>query len=210
MCEVKNKHRYIRHDLGFTLIEVLVALAILASLTVAAFQVLNQVQLSNEVSQDKETRLGEIQKALAIMDSDFRQMAARQFRIRGETSGKQFIYMKDRLLSSETEGILFTRLGWLNPQMQFPRGEIVKVGYRVVDERLERVWWRYPDTVAGDTGNVRPLLTKVEALSFRFFYKNNWIESWDNNGVLPEAVDIKLKLKDYGDIERIYLTSGIN
>ncbi len=197
-----------RHSRGFTLIEVLVALAILASLTIAAYQVLNQVQRSNVVSQESEKRLGEIQKALAIMDSDFRQMASRQFRNQGEEPGSQLLWMQDGLLSSDSVGILFTRHGWINPQMQFPRGDIIKVGYRLTGERLERVWWRYPDTVAGDNGIVRPLLTQVESIAFRLYFHHQWVDRWEDKGVLPEAISVKLTLKDYGEIERIYLVSG--
>ncbi|MDW6002639.1 Type II secretion system protein J precursor [Vibrio mangrovi] len=198
------KHR----NQGFTLIEVLVALAILASLTMAAYQVLNQVQRSNVVSKESEIRLGEIQKALAVMDSDFRQMASRQFRNQGEEPGAQLLWMQDGLLSSEGVGILFTRHGWVNPQMQFPRGDIMKVGYRLIEDRLERIWWRYPDTVAGDNGIGRPLLTQVESMSFRLYRNHQWVERWEDKGVLPEAISVKLTLKDYGQIERIYLVAG--
>lgn len=69
---------------GFTLIEVLVAIAIFASLSVGAYQVLNQVQRSNEISAERTARLAELQRAMVIMDADFRQMALRQFRTDGE------------------------------------------------------------------------------------------------------------------------------
>ncbi len=108
---------------GFTLIEVLVAIAIFASLSVGAYQVLNQVQRSNEISAERTARLAELQRAMVIMDADFRQMALRQFRTDGEAPSEQILQWKESLLDSDQHGLLFVRLGWHNPQQQFPRGE---------------------------------------------------------------------------------------
>ena len=58
------------------LIEVLVAMAIFASLSLAAYQVLNQVQRSNSLSAEREARLSELQRAVVMMDADFRQDGA--------------------------------------------------------------------------------------------------------------------------------------
>ena len=124
---------------GFTLIEVLVAIAIFASLSVGAYQVLNQVQRSNELSMERSERLKTLQRALVFMDGDFRQMALRQTRTNGEESNGLLVQWKEYLLDSDANGIMFTRLGWHNPQQQFPRGEVSKVGYRIKDDVLERV-----------------------------------------------------------------------
>ncbi|MGT0149785.1 type II secretion system minor pseudopilin GspJ [Vibrio metschnikovii] len=107
---------------------------------------LYQVQLSNQVSAQREARLSELQRAMVMMDADFRQMAARAFRTNGEAPTGLLVEWRDYLLDSDEKGVLFTRLGWHNPQQQFPRGEVLKVGYRLKDHVLERVWWRYPDT----------------------------------------------------------------
>lgn len=80
---------------------------------------------------------------MVIMDADFRQMALRQFRTDGEAPSEQILQWKESLLDSDQHGLLFVRLGWHNPQQQFPRGEVAKVGYRLFENRLERVWWRY-------------------------------------------------------------------
>ncbi|WP_154115148.1 type II secretion system minor pseudopilin GspJ [Vibrio cincinnatiensis] len=193
---------------GFTLIEVLVAMAIFASLSVAAYQVLYQVQQSNQVSAQREARLSELQRAMVIMDTDFRQMALRAFRSQGESASAQLLQWKDYLLDSDTKGLRFTRLGWHNPQQQFPRGEVLKVGYRIKDQRLERVWWRYPDTPAGQEPIIAPLLRDVEAWSIRFYLNGQWSETWEAEQALPQAISVGLTLKDYGKIERIYLLTG--
>lgn len=193
---------------GFTLIEVLVAIAIFASLSVAAYQVVNQVQRSNELSQAKSARLQEIQRGFVYLDSDFRQMALRQFRHEGEVALPQLILWQQNLLESETKGLLFTRLGWLNPQNQFPRGEVAKIGYRLKQGHLERLWWRYPDTAVGELPVVLPILSGVDDFDMRFYNGESWVNEWQAELSLPQAVEIKLLLADYGEISRIYLTPG--
>lgn len=193
---------------GFTLIEVLVAIAIFASLSVGAYQVLNQVQRSNEISLERGQRLKTLQRALVFMDSDFRQMAPRQSRTNGEAPSKNLIDWKDYLLDSDARGVMFARTGWHNPQQQFPRGEVTKVGYRIKDGVLERLWWRYVDTPAGQEPIVMPLIDGVEEFDMRFFDDKSWKTSWDKPGALPAGVSVRLTLKDYGEIERIYLTGG--
>ncbi|CAM4088703.1 type II secretion system minor pseudopilin GspJ [Vibrio neonatus] len=197
---------------GFTLIEVLVAIAVFASLSIAAYQVVFQVQLSNTQSQEKLGRLQQLQATLVYLDSDFRQIAVRRFRNDGEEAGKEesgqsLLYWKDNLLDSDAKGVLFTRLGWINPQQQFPRGEITKVGYRIQGDKLERVWWRYPDTPAAQEGIVTPLLDKVEKFDMRFYNGEAWVKEWVDSDALPKAIAVDLTLEDYGKLERIYLTA---
>ncbi|WP_285349573.1 type II secretion system minor pseudopilin GspJ [Vibrio sp. D173a] len=191
---------------GFTLIEVLVSIAIFASMSVAAYQVVSQVQRSNVLSQERTQRLNELQRAMVMMDSDFRQMAMRHVRNNGEEPSKQLLFWSEYLLDSDTKGVLFARLGWHNPRQQFPRGEVTKVGYRIKDEVLQRVWWRYPDTPTGQEGIVTSLLTNVEEFDMRFFDGKSWKKKWENGSELPKAVSVVLKLKDYGEISRTYLT----
>ena len=191
---------------GFTLIEVLVSIAIFATLSVAAYQVVNQVQRSNQLSQERSARLNELQRAVVMMDNDFRQMALRPMRTNGESSSAKLIVWADYLLDSDSKGVMFVRLGWHNPQQQFPRGEVTKVGYRIKDDMFERVWWRYPDTPAGQMGVITPLLSGVETFEMRFSDGKKWSDEWDAENTLPAAVSVELTLKDYGKISRVYLT----
>lgn len=193
---------------GFTLIEVLVAMAIFASLSLAAYQVLNQVQRSNTLSAEREARLSEVQRAIVMMDADFRQMALRHFRHNGEAPGERMLIWSDYLNDSDTKGVMFIRLGWHNPEQQFPRGEVAKVGYRLKEGVLERLYWRYPDTAVSEPAVVMPLLTQVESWSMRFYAEGGWRDAWESDQALPKAVEVTLKLQDYGQIQRIYLTTG--
>ncbi|MCV5232922.1 type II secretion system minor pseudopilin GspJ, partial [Escherichia coli] len=82
-------------------------------------QVVSQVQRSNELSQERTQRLNELQRAMVMMDNDFRQMALRQTRTNGEDPAGQLIFWSDYLLDSDAKGLMFARVGWHNPQQQF-------------------------------------------------------------------------------------------
>lgn len=196
----RNKRRT-----GFTLIEVLVAIMVFASLSIAAYQVVNQVQRSNQQSAEKTQRLQQLQRAMIVLENDFRQMAGRTFKGDADASHSRFLYVAEYLLDSDADGIVFTRLGWQNPQQAFPRGEVLKVGYRLVSNQLQRVWWRYPDTPTGQVPLQKTLLDKVDKMSFRFYDDGQWQASWEQDKRLPAAVEITLTLQDYGDIRRIFL-----
>ncbi|MGF1762487.1 type II secretion system minor pseudopilin GspJ [Aliivibrio kagoshimensis] len=202
--------RSLNRHVGFTLIEVLVAIAVFASLSIGAYQVVNQAQRSNQIAKVNIERIKQIQRTLIYVDNDFRQMAARPFRNSGEEASKSLIIAGDYVADSQAQGILFVRLGWQNPQQTFPRGEITKVGYRLVDGVLERVWWRYPDTISGDKPNKVTLLDKVEALSFTFYDGKSWLESWEKTLSLPAAIKMSLTIEDRGVIERIFLTPKVD
>ena len=201
-------NRLTARNRGFTLIEMLVAIAIFAGLSVAAYQVVSQVQRSNQISRERSERLAEIQRAFVMMDADFRQMAVRAFRTDGKAPGTQLIFWKSGLLDSDDKGLLFTRLGWINPQQRFPRGDVVKVGYRIKDKKLERWWTRYPDTPIGEEGLSKVVLSDITAFDMRFYDGKSWLPAWRLPARLPEAVSIKLTLKDYGEIRRVYLVGG--
>ena len=53
-----------------------------------------------------------------------------------------------------------------------------------------------------------PLLDEVESLDMRFYKDSGWSKEWDTAQALPKAVGITFTLKDYGKVEKIYLTAG--
>ncbi|GAL07833.1 general secretion pathway protein J [Photobacterium aphoticum] len=120
---LKTKLNVSRRAAGFTLLEVLVAIAVFSMLSLSAYQVLNGVQRSNAQSLEHNARLQEIQRAMVMMDNDFRQIVARKTRNLGETASDKLLQSSEYLLDSSSDGILFTRLGWQNPQEMFRAGK---------------------------------------------------------------------------------------
>lgn len=190
---------------GFTLLEVLVAIAVFAMLSLSAYQVMNNVMRSDAQSQDHNQRLKDIQRATIMMDNDFRQIVARKSRLEGDSPSNKLLQASEYLLDSSSAGIMFIRIGWQNPESMFPRGDVTRVGYLIVDDNLERVWFRYPDTVVGEKPLVKMLLKGVTKLTFEFYYDKKWHDKWDRSNAVPEGIKVIMTLKDLGDIERIYI-----
>lgn len=189
---------------GFTLLEMLVAIAIFATLSLGAYQVLQGVLASDETAKGKEARLAELQLAMGAMERDLTQMLPRSGRIEGEAN-KVAIAASRFGQESEDWGIAFIRGGWLNPDAMFPRSELQRVGWRLKGGKLERLTFLYPDPVIGAEPKVREMLDGVTAFRLQFFNQGRWGDEWSRRDTLPEGIAVELELEDYGLIRRQFL-----
>ena len=160
---------------GFTLLEMLVAIAIFAGLSLGAYQVLQGVLTSDEVAKRKEARLSELQLAFSVLERDITQMVPRSYRIDGENN-KVLLAASRFGQQSDDWGMAFMRGGWLNPDGMLPRSGLQRVGWRLKDHKLERLSYLYPDPVIGTEPRIQPMLERVTALRLYFYDKGTWKE----------------------------------
>lgn len=193
-----------RRQRGFTLIEMMIAIAIFAILSLGAYQVLQGVLRSDEISTERGDSLKQLQRAMVIVERDFQQMNARNNRSDDELTAMP-LQVGKFMLDSDDDGIAFVRSGWRNPLSQLPRSSLQRVMYRVKDEHLERLSYIYLDPITGEEPKKQLILEDVESLTFEFYYKDKWHETWSNKVALPDGVKMKLKLKQFGEIERLFL-----
>lgn len=192
---------------GFTLLEVLVAIAIFAVLSLAAYQVLQGVLRSGEISKEHSNSLTELQRAMLIIEQDFTQIVARTSRDESvEEDELSVISAGESLFESEDQGIEFTRLGWANPLGLLPRSDLLRVRYRLKEGQLQRLYFLYPDLVSGQEPQEQVLLNDIEKLSFRF-WNNGWQSSWTSAKKLPKGIEINFTSKRYSEIRRAFLVA---
>jgi general secretion pathway protein J len=192
---------------GFTLIEVLVSLAVFAILAALAYGVLNQTLDSAEMLSERMNRMQAIQKTMRIVSEDFLQLVPRP--VRQELSNQYGAALQ----TSFQSGFAFelTRGGWRNP-LALPRGTLQRAGYRLEDDELVRYHWNVLDrTLSNELVGVT-LLDGVESIVFRFLRDNGeWTDQWpplNTPGPLgfrqrPRAVEVLLTLQPEGTLTRL-------
>lgn len=192
---------------GFTLLEVLIAIAIFSVVSLASFTIFDTVLRGDENSKMRSERQNELQRAFLLMERDFTQIAKRTMRINGEAPGTSFLQTADDSFLADEQAIAFVRNGWTNPGLLLPRSDMQSVAYRLVDETLERLHYNFVDAVVGQEPRIRPLISQVTSLSFEFYDGSKWQKEWSGK-TLPQAIAIEIDTRDYGLIRRQFLMAG--
>ena len=205
---------------GFTLVEVLIALAITAFVSVIAYTSLSTVMTGVESLRENTDRIYAINRAFMILSRDLRQIAPRSVR-------DEFDEREPALVGGELArfNLSFTRAGWHNP-LGHPRSTLQRVNYRLEDEALWRDSYPVLDRAADTEAQSVRLLDGVEELHLGFLGTldalqkktgktsidtSNWQENWvPDTGApgaelpLPVALEITVRLKGWGEIRRVY------
>lgn len=195
---------YGRGNSGFTLLELLIAIAIFSVVSLASFSIFDTVLTGDENSKIRSERLNNLQRAFLLIERDFTQITQRSMRISGEAPSELFLQTTQDSFIDADSGIAFVRSGWTNPGMLLPRSDLQSVAYMLEDETLKRLHYNFVDAVVGQEPRTRPLLEGVTSLSFEFYDGSKWQEKWQGEQ-LPPAIAIEIETEDFGLIRRNFL-----
>tara|TARA_B110000881_G_C18444527_1_gene447784 strand:+ start:291 stop:926 length:636 start_codon:yes stop_codon:yes gene_type:complete len=194
---------------GFTLLELLVAMAIFSLISLTSFSLFDTVLNADENSQITTKRNNELQRAFLIMERDFLQMAYRSARLSGDAPTEDFILNDGESYGTGNNTLAFVRNGWTNPGLLLPRSDVQSVAYQLNDTTFERLHYNFVDAVVGEDPKQRPLITDVEEVNFEYYDGKKWQENISSKS-LPQGIAIELTLKDYGLIRRQFIVPGEN
>jgi general secretion pathway protein J len=204
---------------GFTLVEVLIAMAITAFVATVAYTGLSTVMTGMESTRENAQRSYEVSRAWMIITRDLRQFTNRPVR-------DEFGELEPALQGGPVArfALSLTRGGWHNPNALL-RSNLQRVNYRVEDNAL----WRDSYPVLDRAGDTEPasviLLSDVDDLRLLFLgsvdtaggtginldtrqWPDNWVVDTSQPGATlapPAALQVTLQLADWGEMTRLYV-----
>lgn len=198
---------------GFTLLEILIAMAIFTLIGFASANILNTTIESSDLSTERFAQLEQLQRAMLTIERDVLQVMPRPVRVQGEENdivirGGQYEF------ESDADGVGFVRGGYQNPQLLLPRGTLQSVAYRLQEGELHRLYSNYVDNPVGFEPKQRTLLTDID--DFRVEYmtetddasdQSNWQETYVGN-TLPVAIAVIIDSQVFGLIRREFYVGG--
>ena len=191
---------------GFTLIEVLVALAIFGFLSALAYATLGQTLNNTDMLNERMDRLQSIQRTMTYLSSELLQAAPRPVRA---DLGQYEPALQSNFASDFA--LQLTHSGWPN-SAGVPRSTQQRTAYRIEDQELVRYHWNVLDRTVNNLPVATIMLDEIDSLTFRFLQQNgDWTDQWPpinvqagaNTSNLPRAVAITLVLPDEGELTRV-------
>jgi general secretion pathway protein J len=197
---------------GFTLLELMVAMAIFAFLATIMYGGTRWIIDQREIVQLRVAELNSLQRAVRHLSADFGQLYPRAIRDelgRGGVSALNVERSGELLIS-------LTRGGWRNPNQAANRGHLQRVQYRYDRDAglLHRVYWPVIERVLGQEPREKQLLEGVTEFEIEFLdFNDNWQQNWptpdaSSQTELPKAVRYRMQLESFGAITRLVEIPG--
>ena len=211
-------------DRGFTLVEVLIAMAITTLISVVAYTGLSSALSGAESLRSASGRAHDINQTLAMLSRDLRQVVNRPV-------VDEFGQVVPALMGGEMarEPLALTRAGWHNSTAA-PRSTLQRVRWWLEDERLWRGYFPVLDRTAGTEPVETAILEGVERFELRFLPtlsavesdrndiidRRNWRDSWiadlSQPGQIPSppaAVEVLMEVAGLGELRRTYVLPSL-
>jgi general secretion pathway protein J len=184
---------------GFTLLEVLLAIAIVALIAVLGYRALSALTDSETRLAAEATRWRTLDLFFARLEGDLRQAMPRPARL-SDTREPAWLGITD---ATGNALLAFSRAG---PEFALEAGSAgQRLAYRFRDGTVEVLYWASYDRPHGVDPAAYVLLDGVANFRLAYLTRDGaWVESWPRSGEsdLPRAVKVDLTLVSGETIER--------
>lgn len=194
-----------RKYLGFTLLEILIALFVFSIVATIISTVLHQVISIYTTTEKNAEHFRKFAWVLLMMDYEIEQTVNRSIvNAKGQPEGA-FV--------GGVKGFSFTHSSAANVIDQQIGSHLVRSGYYIVDGVLYHYVWPALDQAPNAYPTKRPLLQGINKAKFEYFDDKNeghahWPLKEDSaKEGLPRAIRIELTLNDWGRLSQLYVLS---
>ena len=191
------------YQTGFTLIEMVVAIAIFAVVGVLAYGGLNRTLSSQAHIQESAEILKDLQLTFRYFERDISQLINRSIR-------NQYGDIQNSVIGDENKAVSFTHSGWRNPA-NLVRSHLQRVTYELSENTLTRYTWAHLDGAIAEEYFATDLMKGVESFSVRYLdLANQWHTRWPPLNInaqqigMPRALEITIKLETMDEIKRLF------
>ena len=189
---------------GFTLIETVVSMLLLAVMSVLSYQAVDAVLATNERSRQGLAEEASLQRAWQIIGRDIMHLRARPF-VDG-LGMREPAYVTDR---SEF-GVRFSRGG--GPMVKSNPSGLRRVEYSINrEQQLQRQSWAITQSPRQSEGSVLILMDNVDEVVFEhltkdFFYSPDWppINETHSLSSLPKMIRVTITVDGLGQSSRLF------
>jgi len=183
---------------GFTLVELLVAVLVFGLLAATAYGGLDALSAAAGAQRERSEAFAELQRAVATLDSDLRQLVARRGRDR---AGRLL-----PVLAGQRQALLGRRAGRINPA-GLPRSQLQQFDWRIGPDGLVRRSWGEVDTPPNADPVGRTVFGSITGLTLRFRDRQGaWHRQWPAANppqMLPSAIEYVLETPVFGRVRRM-------
>lgn len=201
----------VKHNAGFTLMEVLIAVTITAVIGLGISQVINSVVTSRDRVNEVADTFANLQRTMLFLERDLTQLINRPIRdLYGD--------FQPALSTREDAFVLvLTRQGWRNP-LGLRRSGLQRVAWEYTGTELRRRYW--PTLDQGQEDNSRDLLMLEGVLSFEIRFltsQSTWQDEWPADQALaelspgarpvlptPRGIEVTLEHERFGELVRTF------
>ncbi|MCT2533212.1 type II secretion system minor pseudopilin GspJ [SAR92 clade bacterium H231] len=189
---------------GFTLIETVVSMLLLAVMSVLSYQAVDAVLATNERSRQGLAEEASLQRAWQIIGRDIMHLRARPF-VDG-LGMREPAYVTDR---SEF-GVRFSRGG--GPMVKSNPSGLRRVEYSINrEQQLQRQSWAITQSPRQSEGSILILMDNVDEVVFEhltkdFFYSPDWppINETHSLSSLPKMIRVTITVDGLGESSRLF------
>ncbi|MGE7957935.1 type II secretion system minor pseudopilin GspJ [Pseudomonas sp. NPDC089530] len=191
-----------RRQQGFTLLEVLIAMALFSLLGLACYQLLERMMHTDQRIHRHELQLRHLQRALGIFERDLVQALA--YPVNGSSARQALI--------GEPERIQLVRGGWSNP-LQQARNDLLLVSHRWSDGQWLREYRSpVPGPALPGAASQQLLLEGVRLERLRYIDAQGQAHpNWPVGQAplsLPQAIELELDAPGFPGLRRVILLPG--